>query len=128
MGARRETLSGAERSQLWERWRAGDSVAEIARGLSRTYHPVYSHVSRHGGIEPRRRHRREEHLSLQEREEISRGLAAGASLRAIALRLGRSPSTVSREVARSGGRERYRAGGLAQDWWHVPVGTPGGST
>jgi hypothetical protein len=58
MGARRETLSGAERSQLWERWRAGDSVAEIARALRRTYKPVYSHLSHHGGIEPRRRHRR----------------------------------------------------------------------
>lgn len=109
MGARRETLSAAERRHLWERWRAGDSVAEIARGLSRTYKPVYSHVSHHGGIEPRRRHRRAEHLSLREREEISRGLAAGSSLRAIARGLGRSPSTVGREVARSGGRERYRA-------------------
>lgn len=109
MGVRRTTLSAAERSQLWERWRAGDSVAEIARGLSRPYWPVYSQVSQHGGIEPRRRSRRQEHLSLGEREEISRGLAAGRSLRAIAATLGRSPSTVSREVARSGGRDSYRA-------------------
>lgn len=109
MGTRRALLSGAERNQLWDRWRAGDSVAEIARLLSRTYSPVYCHVSLHGGIEPRRRSRRREHLTLREREEISRGLAAGRSYRAIAAGLGRSPSTVSREVARGGGKDRYRA-------------------
>ena len=70
-------------------------------------------LKRTGGIRPAPRCRWELRLSLEEREEISRGLAAGESLRAIAAGLGRVPSTISREVAGNGGRSRYRA--LAAD-------------
>src|SRR6266516_3959321 len=71
---------------------------------------VRAHVRAAGGIQPQARKRSQIALSLQEREEISRELAAASSLRAIAFRIGRSPSTVSREVARNRGRESYRAG------------------
>src|SRR6266851_2458941 len=75
---------------------------------------VRAHVRAAGGIQPRARKRSQIALSLQEREEISRGLAAASSLRAIASRIGRSPSTVSREVARNRGRQGYRAGAAEQ--------------
>ena len=84
-------------------------MSEIGRALGKQAANVYAILATNGGCLPPVRHRSPRVLSLAEREEISRGLAAQASLRAIAGRLGRAPSTVSREVARHGGRRGYRA-------------------
>ena len=101
--------TSAERAELWKRWHKGESVADIARGVGRAAGSVQKFLSHRGGIEPRKRTRRATALTLDEREEISRGLVRGSSCRRIAKELGRHPSTVSREVARNGGRQAYRA-------------------
>lgn len=95
--------------ELWERWARGESSRLIARRLRSTPHAVRAVLAQHGGVRPRTRARGKQHLTVADREEISRGIAAGFSSRAIAAILGRSPSTVSREIARNGGRRRYRA-------------------
>lgn len=99
----------AEKVVVWERWQAGDSMRLIARQLGRQSSAVRTLIDNTGGVRPQPRHRAPRHLSVTEREEISRGLAAPDSLRAIAHRLGRPASTVCREVNRNGGRARYRA-------------------
>jgi DNA-binding CsgD family transcriptional regulator len=102
-------LSAVEQDEVWQRWRRGESLRLIARRLGKRGPSVRAFVLQTGGVQcsPSRRPARA--LLLAEREEISRGLAAGDSCRVIARRLGRVPSTVSREVARNGGRRRYRA-------------------
>ena len=110
-------MSVAERLEIWELVRAGVSFRVIGCRLGRSDASIRQYVGLTGGIRPRERCRAAAHLSLGEREEISRGLAAGESLRFIAGRLGRSPSTVSREVARNGGRRRYRAAVSDRDAW-----------
>lgn len=95
--------------ELWQRWERGESSRLIARKLRSTPHAVRAVLARHGGVRPPTRARGKQQLTATEREEISRGIAAGLSSRAIAAALGRSPSTVSREIARNGGRRRYRA-------------------
>lgn len=102
-------FSEAESTVLWSRWVQGDSLSEIARGLGRNPNVVAWVARRAGGYPPRERRRARHALALSEREEISRGLAMGASVRAMARCLGRAPSTVSRELRRHGGRPRYRA-------------------
>ena len=102
-------LSGSQKRELWARWRRGETMVEIGRALGRSTPNVFTMLKAHGGIAPVERHRREGGLRLDEREEISRGGAAGLSLRRIAAGLGRAVSTVSREVERNGGRDRYRA-------------------
>lgn len=114
--ARRE-YSKEERAELWSRWKRGDRLTDIAKALGRDTGSVYGHLFASGGIEPAQRRRKERELSSSERETISRGLAAGESFRAIGRELGRSPSTVSREVARNGGRESYRATAADQRAW-----------
>jgi IS30 family transposase len=94
---------------LWERWRAGESISDIARALQKPPGSIHGMLEAAGGISPPERRRRRCVLTPAEREEISRGLATGESLRAIACRLGCSASTVCREVNRNGGRRRYRA-------------------
>jgi len=106
---RRSALTTEQQRELWRRWRAGESLHEIARAFGRRASSIRGMIAAHGGYVPAARRRSPRVLSLGEREEISRGLAAGASLRLIARRLGRAPSTVSREVARHDGRRRYRA-------------------
>jgi transposase, IS30 family len=98
-----------EKEQIWDWHRAGVPVKRIARRLGRNNASLRKLVGETGGVRPRARVVNERHLSLEEREEISRGLAAGLSVRAIAFELGRSPSTVCREVQANGGRSRYRA-------------------
>ncbi len=98
-----------ERVEVWDRWEAGDANRLIGRDLGRSAASIRAFVESWGGVRPRVRRRAERHLSLTEREEISRGVAAGVSLRMVAARLGRSPSTISRELARNGGRVGYRA-------------------
>jgi len=99
-----------QRAELWERWKGGQCVADIARGLERRNKSgVYRVLALNGGIAPRPRRRAARALRLEEREEISRGIAAGCSIRQIARKLGRAASTVSRELKRHGDREAYRA-------------------
>ena len=105
----RTALSPAEVDEVWRRWRSGQAVKVLSRQMRRNPSTVRDLLKRTGGIRPVPRRRWELRLSLAEREEISRGLAAGESLRAIAAGLSRAPSTVSREVAGNGGRRDYRA-------------------
>lgn len=102
-------LSAEDVKQLWTHWRRGDSIVDIARGLSRDPATVRWVLKTRGGISPLERRRSERTLSLGERETLSRGLVQGLSLRRIARELGRSASTISREVQRHGGPEHYRA-------------------
>ncbi len=98
-----------ERVEVWVRWQAGDANRLIGRDLGRSGASIRAFVESWGGVRPEPRRRSPWHLSLIEREEISRGVAAGESMRCIAVRLGRAPSTVSRELARNGARGGYRA-------------------
>ena len=116
MGKRGE-YSTVERRELWERWRRGESVSEIGRALGRERSTVGRVIRRRGGVVPPPRRRSRLALTVAEREEISRAVAAGESLRRVAGRLGRAPSTVSREIARHGGRDRYRAGEADRRAW-----------
>jgi len=106
-----------ERSELWRRWRKGESTHEIAAAVGCDSGTVSWHVRYYGGIEPPARVRAKAQLTLAEREEISRGLAAGRSMRQIAAGLNRAPSTITREVKRNGGNERYRAEPAEQATW-----------
>ena len=105
----RVRMTWRERNELWKRWREGASVVDIARALAWERTSVGRIITASGGIAPRPRCRSARVLSTTEREEISRGLADGQSLRTLARRLGRAPSTISREVCRHGGRSAYRA-------------------
>ena len=107
-----------QRAELWERWRSGQCVADIARALERRNKSgVYRVLALSGGIAPLPRRRAAPTLRLAEREEISRGVAAGWSMRQIAQNLGRSPSTISREIRRNGGCCAYRASGADRRAW-----------
>jgi IS30 family transposase len=113
----RQRLSPADIDEIWRRMRGGHSMKPTARALGLPTSTVRSYLVRCGGIMPDPRHRGSQRLSLAEREEISRGLAAGRSLRAIASEVGRAPSTISREVAGNGGRRHYRATVADQRAW-----------
>ena len=102
-------FTDSERVEVWDRRQAGESNRSIGRRLGRSAGSIRAFVEASGGVRPVVRRRPIRQLSLVEREEISRGVAAGESLRDLARRLGRAPSTLSREVARNGGRRRYRA-------------------
>ena len=102
-------FSAAQRTELWERWRKGEGLNAIGRALGKTSSSIWGHIRPSGGIMPPPRRRSRLALSLVEREEISRSLVAGQSLRAMARTLGRAPSTISRELGRNGGAHRYRA-------------------
>jgi len=110
-------LGSAEREQIWVRWRAGEPIWKIALSLDRTSRTVCDELDRGGGISPLPRRRAPHSLSLHEREEISRGLAAQLSLRSIARSLCRSASSISREVRRNGGAGAYRAARADQRAW-----------
>jgi transposase, IS30 family len=110
----RQRLTESQEAELWARRAAGESGTRIARHMGLYGSSVRACIRKAGGIRPRPRKRSRISLSLPEREEISRGTAAGDSKRAIAARIGRSPSTVSREVARNGGSDAYRAGNAEQ--------------
>jgi IS30 family transposase len=100
----------SQKAEVWTRWKAGASLSAIARALDRGGTAVFQVVAQRGGIPPPPRRRAARVLSAQDREEISRALATGASIRSVARTLGRAPSTISREVRRNGGRQPYRAG------------------
>jgi DNA-binding CsgD family transcriptional regulator len=105
----RPGLSTAQKAELWRRWKDGQSLSDIGRALGKHAGSVHGVVSANGGIIPTARRRSRLALTLAEREEISRGIAADSSVREIAAMLGRAPSTVSREIERHGGRDKYRA-------------------
>jgi IS30 family transposase len=102
-------MSIEERTDIWRRWKEGENCSDIARATGRTVTAAHSVIHARGGIAPLPRQRSALTLTLLEREEISRGLCMGWSLRRIARALGRAPSTISREVTRHGGAMRYRA-------------------
>jgi DNA-binding NarL/FixJ family response regulator len=108
MSGRMSAIGGwiQQKRELWERWKSGQSVLAISQALERRNRTgVQRIVALHGGIAPARRRRAVAALRLEEREEISRGIAAGRSIRRIAQGLGRSPSTISREILRNGGSQ-----------------------
>jgi IS30 family transposase len=115
--ARRWKLSAAQRTDMWNRWKAGQSLHEIGRALGKDHVVIQFLLARHGGIAPAARRRSRRVLTLAEREDISRGIASGCSMRVIAQRVSRACSTVSREVARHGGRAQYRANQADQQAW-----------
>jgi hypothetical protein len=106
---RRYGLSAEQKADIWRRWKAGESLHEIGRGFDKDHGSIQFLLSKHGGIAPAIRRRSPRTLTLAEREDISRGIASGWSIREIARGLQRPASTVSREVARHGGRLLYRA-------------------
>jgi IS30 family transposase len=117
-GISRIWFTPKQRSELWERWKSGECVADIARSLGRRNKSgVYRILALNGGIAPAPRRRAPVALRLEEREEISRGIAAGRSIRRIARGLGRWPSTVSREIRRDDGCKAYRASQADRRAW-----------
>jgi IS30 family transposase len=109
--------SDSQKALMWERWNKGESLQQIAQLFDRNHGSVRGILLQTGGIRPAKRSRSPLALSLSEREEISRCLVAGQSIRCIALKLGRAPSTISREVARNGGQISYRAAQAEQAAW-----------
>jgi len=115
--ARRRRLSATQRTDLWSRWKAGQSLHQIGRAFGKSHVSIHFLLSQHGGIVPAARRRSLLTLTLAEREDISRGIACGWSIRKIAKGLQRAVSTVSREVARHGGRPLYRANEADHQAW-----------
>ena len=114
---KRTPLSTTQRIEVWRRWKAGESLHAIGRAIGKEHVVVHFLLKRHGGIAPVVRRRSPTALTVREREDISRGIASGCSMRVIAQRLSRACSTVSREVARHGGRAQYRANEADQQAW-----------
>ena len=106
-----------DKALMWDRWQKGESLHAIAAHFDRHHTSIGGILARTGGIRPAQRKRSRFALTLAEREEISRGLVADQSVRAIAQSLGRAPSTISREIKRNGGRYYYRANGADQAAW-----------
>jgi len=113
----RPGMSAQEKAELWRRWKQGESLSDIARVLKKGSGSVFGVLRLRGGIAPVAQRRSRLVLTRDEREEISRGIAAGHSLRMIATRIKRAPSTVSREITRNGGDLRYRAGDAEERAW-----------
>jgi IS30 family transposase len=109
--------SASQRAVIWERWHKGETLHQIARSFDRFHSSIRNIVAERGGIRPAERRRSRWALSLTEREEISRGVVAGSSIRSIAASLDRAPSTISRELRRNGGPGGYRASRADQAAW-----------
>ncbi|MFN6992897.1 MAG: IS30 family transposase [Aquincola tertiaricarbonis] len=109
--------SATQKALMWERWKAGWTLHEIGKLFDRPHTSIHNVLSKTGGIRPPERRRCQAALTLEEREEISRALTAGQSMRSIAVLLGRAPSTISREVGRNGGHAGYRAARADQAAW-----------
>lgn len=107
----------SQKALMWDRWQQGESLHQIARLFDRHHSSVRGILAESGGIRPAPRRRSLRSLSLAEREEVSRALVAGHSIRSIATTLGRAPSTISREIRRNGGAECYRASHADQAAW-----------
>ncbi len=107
----------SQKALMWERWRKGESLQQIAQLFDRNHSSIQRILAETGGISPAPRHRSSLALTLAEREEISRALASGHSIRSIATLLERAPSTISREIQRNGGQSCYRANQADQAAW-----------
>jgi IS30 family transposase len=114
---RRIHYTETDKAVMWDRWQKGESLEKIAQLFDRGHGSVARIFLQTGGIRPPKRVRSHRTLSLAEREEISRGVVAGRSLRSIAASLNRAPSTISREINRNGGRQQYRANVADQAAW-----------
>ena len=114
---RRVRLSAIQRTDMWSRCKAGQSLQEIGRVFGKDHVSVQFMLAQHGGIAPASRRRTPRTLTLGERESISRGIACGWSIREIAKELQRAVSTVSREVARQGGQPLDRANQADHQAW-----------
>src|ERR1700743_1355672 len=114
---KRNRLSTEQRSDMWRRWKAGESLHEIGRAFGKGHGSIRFLLTQRGGIVPDARRRPPRTLTLAEREDISRGIASGLSIREIARGLQRAVSTVSREVARHGGRPLCRASEADHQAW-----------
>ena len=106
---KRRFYTAVESAEIWDRWQRGEGLKSIGRVFGKTSSSIFAHLQPHGGIRPKPRCRSRLALTLAEREEISRSLANGRSMRSIAAKLERAPSTVSRELTRNGGACHYRA-------------------
>ena len=113
----RTNYTPKQREEMWDRWQRGDSLNEIGRAFERPSSSIFGQLAPTGGIRPALRKRSAIALTLLEREEISRGLVVGNSIREIAIELNRSPSTISREINRNGGYDYYRATQAEQAAW-----------
>jgi IS30 family transposase len=114
---KRDRLSTEQRIDMWRRWKSGESLHEIGRAFGKGHGSIRFLLTQRGGIVPNARRRSLRTLTLAEREDISRGIASGLSIREIANGLQRAVSTVSREVARHGGRPLYRANEADHQAW-----------
>ncbi|KAE8753336.1 helix-turn-helix domain-containing protein, partial [Paraburkholderia madseniana] len=114
---RRIYYTESQKAVMWERWRKGESLQQIAQMFDRNHSSVQGILAETGGIQPAQRHRSRLALTLAEREEISRSVVSGDSIVSVANRLGRAPSTVSREIKRNGGSQGYRANRADQLAW-----------
>lgn len=106
-----------QKALMWDRWQKGDSLQQIAQLFDRNHPSIQRILAESGGIRPAQRRRSRLSLTLAEREEISRAVVAGQSIRSIATSLGRAPSTISREIKRNGDQECYRASQADQAAW-----------
>ena len=117
MAMPRKHFTDADRTLIWDRWQRGESLHQIGQRLATRHSSIRQVLVRTGGIRPPPRHRAIRALTLAEREEISRSVALGRSLRTVAEQLHRAPSTISREIQRNGGREHYRASQADERAW-----------
>jgi IS30 family transposase len=113
----RTNYSESQKALMWDRWQKGDSLHQIAKLFDRYHTSIRGILAETGGIRPALRHRSRLALTLAEREDISRAVVAGHSIRSIASSLGRAPSTISREIKRNGGQGCYRASQADQAAW-----------
>ncbi len=109
--------SDSQKALMWERWKQGWTLHEIGKLFDRAHSSIHQILAETGGIRPVQRSRSSTALTLAEREEISRAMVAGESIRLTAARLGRAPSTISREIKRNGGRNSYRANQADEATW-----------
>jgi transposase, IS30 family len=107
----------SQKALMWERWQKGESLQQIAQLFDRNHSSIQGILAATGGIRPAPRRRSRWALTLAEREEISRAVVTGHSIRSIAVQLGRAPSTISREIKRNGGQACYRASQADQSAW-----------
>lgn len=114
---KRVYYNAEQRAEMWDRWKRGESMSSIGRLFDRESSSIFSVLSPTGGIRPATRKRSHHALTMAEREDISRGIVAGLSIRHIAANLNRSPSTISREISRNGGCAHYRATQADESAW-----------
>jgi IS30 family transposase len=114
-------LSAIDKGEIWSRWKAGETLHEIGRAYGKCHNAIRAVLLPRGGIPPLARRRSRLSLTFAEREDISRGMASGSSIREIASCLHRAASTVSREIARHGGRPAYRAFDADQQAWNAAL-------